>query len=122
VHKCVIFAVGDDELEEGVDRLAIVIERQISYFADGDGLEVFLYQFRDSPWGEVFRIMASDFNKDNPRTPFSMWTGVDESFRDLICAMTNFDPPKRITAREALEHKWFVTAREALEHKWFDGV
>lgn len=25
----------------------------------------------------------------------------------LISAMTNFDPEKRITAHEALNHKWF---------------
>lgn len=30
----VIFAIGDDELEERVDRPAVVIEHQISYFAD----------------------------------------------------------------------------------------
>jgi hypothetical protein len=27
VHERVIFAVGEDELEEGVDRLAVVLER-----------------------------------------------------------------------------------------------
>ena len=35
------------------------------------------------------------------------WKGVDDDFKSLICAMTRFDPGKRITARQALEHKWF---------------
>ncbi|KAF4219226.1 hypothetical protein CNMCM6805_006963 [Aspergillus fumigatiaffinis] len=38
LHKRVIFAIGEEELDEGVDPLAIVLERQISYFVDEDGL------------------------------------------------------------------------------------
>lgn len=47
------------------------------------------------------------FNKDNLRRLFSLWKGVNEDFKNLIYAITNFDPEKRITAREALVHKWF---------------
>ncbi|KAK2766244.1 hypothetical protein FQN54_007761 [Arachnomyces sp. PD_36] len=108
MHKRVIFAVGEEELDEGVDRLAIVIERQISYFADEDGLGEFLKQLgSDNPWVQVFEVTRDGFNKDNPRKPFSLWKGVDDDFKSLVCAMTNFDPEKRITAREALAHKWF---------------
>ncbi|PCH07847.1 Hypothetical protein PENO1_010320 [Penicillium occitanis (nom. inval.)] len=40
--------------------------------------------------------------------PFSDWPNVtDEKFKDLIRSMTNLDPRKRVTAREALEHPWF---------------
>ncbi|OOF93083.1 hypothetical protein ASPCADRAFT_8030 [Aspergillus carbonarius ITEM 5010] len=108
MHKRVIFAVGDDELEEGVDPLAVVVERQVSYFADEDGLKGLLEYLRDNPWVQVFEVIRDGFNKDNPRRPFSLWSGVDNDFKHLICAMTNFDPRKRITAREALAHKWFA--------------
>ncbi|PTU22458.1 hypothetical protein P175DRAFT_0430559 [Aspergillus ochraceoroseus IBT 24754] len=109
MHRRVIFAVGDDELEEGaVDPLAVVIERQISYFADEDGLKGFLKYLGDNPWVHVFEIVRDGFNKENPRRPFSLWSGVDNDFKHLICAMTNFDPEKRITAREALAHEWFA--------------
>lgn len=108
MHERVIFAVGKEELEEGVDPLSIVIERQISYFADADEITAFLsYLGDDNPWGQVFKIIRDGFNEQNPRRPFSLWKGADEDFKSLIRAMTNFDPAKRITAREALAHKWF---------------
>ncbi|KAL2815320.1 kinase-like domain-containing protein, partial [Aspergillus granulosus] len=85
-----------------------VIERQMSYFADKDGLRGFLnYLGRDHPFVPIIELAREGFNVDRPRQPFSRWEGVDEDFRDLILAMTNFDPSKRITARQALGHKWF---------------
>ncbi|GCB26354.1 2-hydroxyacid dehydrogenase homolog [Aspergillus awamori] len=110
VHKRVIFAVSDDELDEGIDRLAIVIERQISYFADKDGFHGFLECLDDNPWADVFNITLNGFNQENPVRPFLLWKGVDDDFKSLICAMTNFDPRRRLTAREALAHKWFDDA------------
>lgn len=107
MHKLAIFAVGEEELDEGVERLAIVIECQLSYFADEDGLKGFLKLLGDSPWVDVFQVSWNGFSENNPRRPFSLWGGVDDDFKSLICAMTNFDPERRITAREALAHKWF---------------
>lgn len=108
MHKRIIFAVGEEELEEGVDPLSIVIERQISYFADADGITAFLKLLGDDNlWVQVFEIIRDGFNKENPRRPFSLWKSADEDFKSLVCAMTNFDPAKRITAREALAHRWF---------------
>ncbi|QSS60257.1 hypothetical protein I7I51_05054 [Histoplasma capsulatum] len=107
MHKRVIFAVGEEELDEGVDPLAIVIERQISYFADEDALNGFLKYLGDNPWIRVFEVIRDGFNKNNPRRPFFLWKGVDDDFKSFIRATTNFDPEKRITAHEALAHKWF---------------
>jgi hypothetical protein len=53
-----------------VDPLAIVIERQISYFADKDGLNGFLKYLGDNHWVRVFEVIRDGFNKDNPRKPF----------------------------------------------------
>jgi serine/threonine protein kinase len=36
-----------------------------------------------------------------------LWKGIDEDLRDLITGLTKFDPAQRLTANEALEHKWF---------------
>ncbi|KAL9119080.1 MAG: hypothetical protein Q9187_004366 [Circinaria calcarea] len=107
VFQRVIFAVGDEELAEGEDRLSHVLERQISYFAEEDGLNGLLKHLGDSPWCEVFGILLDDFNETNPRTPFSLWKDVDSDFKDLISGLTNFDPAKRLTAHEALAHRWF---------------
>lgn len=107
MDKCVIFDVEEEELDEGVEPLAVVIERQLSYFADIDGLSGFLHYLGDNPWVPIFEVTWDGFNKDNPRTPCSLWGDIDEDFKNLLCAMTNFDPDKRITAREALAHKWF---------------
>ncbi|KAJ6179650.1 hypothetical protein N7519_010111 [Penicillium mononematosum] len=67
VHKRIIFAVREDELEEGMDPLAIVIERQVSYFADEDGLSESLKHLgNDNPWGSRFR---SDSGRIQPGDP-----------------------------------------------------
>ena len=108
--KRVIFAVGDEELEEDIEPLSMVLERQISYFADEAGLDAFLKHLGDNPWSEVLRFLRDGFDSTNTRTPFSLWKVIETCFRDLICGLTNFDPAKRLTAREALKHKWFADA------------
>ncbi|PYI06709.1 kinase-like protein [Aspergillus sclerotiicarbonarius CBS 121057] len=107
LYKHVILAVREEELDEGIHRLAIVIERQISYFADEEGFNGFLNYLGDNPWVPIFKVTRNGFNQENPRKPFALWKGIDQDFRSLICAMTNFDPKRRITAHEALAHKWF---------------
>lgn len=105
--KKVIFAVSEEELGEGEEKLAVVLERQISYFADLDGLNGLLKHLGESPWCEIFKVIRDGFNKDNPRKPVSLWTGIDADFKDLIGGLTNFDPAKSLTAHEALAHRWF---------------
>ncbi|EFE35187.1 uncharacterized protein ARB_06144 [Trichophyton benhamiae CBS 112371] len=107
VHKRVIFAVGEEELEERINPLSIIIERQISYFANEDGINGLVKYLGDSPWVHIFQVIRDGFNSDNPRRPFALWKDVDEDFKSLICGMTNLDPERRITADEALAHKWF---------------
>jgi serine/threonine protein kinase len=107
VHKRIVFSVDESELAEGEEILAHVFEKQISYFADAEGIQAFLELIRESRWVEVFRVIRDGFNKENPRRPFALWAGVDPGLQDLVCRMTNFDPAKRITAREALAHEWF---------------
>ena len=79
----------------------------MSYFADPDGLDALLKHLGDSPWCEIFRVTRDGFSKSNPRKPFSLWRNVDADFKDLISGLTNFDPAKRLTAHEALAHRWF---------------
>lgn len=105
--KRVIFAVGDDEVGEGEVPLAYVLERQISYFADAEGMAAFLHHLGDSPWREIFEVLRDGFGPENPRRPFCLWMGVDADFKDLVAGMTDFNPYKRWTAREALGHRWF---------------
>ncbi|MCJ1266416.1 hypothetical protein MMC22_006301 [Lobaria immixta] len=107
VLRQVIFAVSDEELGEGEEKLAVVLERQISYFGDQDGVNVLLSHLGDSPWCEVLKILCGGFDNTNLRRPFYLWEGVDADFKDLIAGLTNFDPAKRLTAHEALEHIWF---------------
>ncbi len=107
VLKRVIFAVAEEELGEGEELLSVVLERQISYFADKDALNALIAHLGDSPWCEVFKILGEGFNKTNPRKPFYLWQNVDGDFKDLIGGLTNFDPTKRLTAHEALAHRWF---------------
>ncbi|KAL9094719.1 MAG: hypothetical protein Q9165_002989 [Trypethelium subeluteriae] len=102
--KRVIFAVADEKLKEGEDKLAIVLERQLSYFSDLESLGGLLQYLGDSPWTQIFTVIAEGFNKELPREPFALWKDIEPEFKDLIGKMTNIDPKGRITAHEALSH------------------
>lgn len=92
-----------------MEPLAVILERQISYFADADGLDALLKHLgKENPWCEILQVIRDGFNKSNPRKPFSLWRGVDADFKDLICGLTNFDPAKRLSAHDALAHRWFA--------------
>ena len=110
VTKRLIFAVDKDEIEEGSDVLAVILQRQFSYFAEEDGFNGLLKHLGDSHWCENFRVIRDSFDETHPLMPVSMWKGhnIDADFRDLIGGLTNFDPAKRITAHEALAHRWFA--------------
>ncbi|KAF1950066.1 kinase-like protein [Byssothecium circinans] len=94
--KRVIFAVADEELKEGEVKLAIVLERQLSYFSDAES------------FARIFTVIAEGFNKEFPRAPFALWEDIDPEFKDLVGKMTTIDPKRRITAQEALAHRWLA--------------
>lgn len=108
----VIFAVDEAELPEGVEPLAVVVEKQVSYFAEEDSMTDFLrYIGEDNPWHEIFLVTKNGFGKEQPREPFELWYGPgmnDKDFKDLIRGLTHFNPDKRLTAKQALAHKWFA--------------
>lgn len=92
-----------------------ILERQISHFAEKEDIDDFLeYLGRGHPWRQSFNRITESFSEDNPRRPFALWKSdvLDADFKDLIRKMTHFDPRKRITAREALDHPWFKDAAE----------
>ncbi|KAL3440890.1 kinase-like domain-containing protein [Aspergillus insuetus] len=49
--------------KRGVDKPAVVIELQISYFADEEGLNGFLKHLGDNPWFQVFEVTRDEFNQ-----------------------------------------------------------
>lgn len=106
-----------EELDKDEEVLSIVLERQLSYFGDPEafnGILQYLYDGNpENPWIEIFQAAQSSFNAEYPREPFSLWQdeSTDEDFRGLIVKMANFNPERRITAREALEHKWFMDVK-----------
>jgi serine/threonine protein kinase len=109
ITKRVIFAVAEEELEGGkVEVLSIILDRQISYLADLEGLDGLFEHLGDNPWAKVFEIILGGFSEEHPRRPFALWGDVEADFKDLVARLTNFDPKKRITAHEALAHKWFA--------------
>ena len=108
ILKRLIFAVDKEELANGIEPLAVVLEHQISYFADGKGLDALMMHLGDSPWRQIFSAVLDGFDAANPRKPFSLWKNVDADFKDLIGGLMNFDPAQRLTAHEALAHRWFA--------------
>jgi serine/threonine protein kinase len=106
--KRVILAVDEEKVPEGKEVLDIVLERQLSYFSTLEGIEGLIRYLDDSPWAQLISVIAADFNEENPRRPFEMWQDIDADFKDLITQMMNVDPTRRLTANEALSHKWFA--------------
>ncbi|KAF2010426.1 kinase-like protein [Aaosphaeria arxii CBS 175.79] len=100
----IIFLVSDEELK-GNDAWWHILRRHISFLGDEDGFVGLLdYIGQENPFFERLIALAGDFNVEKPRKPFAFWRYVDEGFRDLIAVMTNLNPAKRITARQAMEH------------------
>ena len=102
-----VFEVSDDQLK--ADSLwQYVLRRHISYFADEDGLNGYLQHIgKDNPFFERIVVISQDFPPGDRRQPFSHWDYVEPDLRDLIGKMTNLDPTRRVSARDALEHRWF---------------
>jgi len=74
----------------------------------GCGVIIFIILSGTTPFhadnnAELFeQIMSGDYSF-HPST----WEGVSEEAKDLVRQLLTVDPKKRITAREALKHKWF---------------
>lgn len=109
-----IFGPDDDfqkHLAQGVLPHLIRLQRQVSYFGDLEGfIGLWQYLGDDDASCEVLAMLWENrFEEYIPYKPFSEWPDVsDEAFKDLIRGLTNLDPRKRITARQALEHPWFA--------------
>ena len=103
----IIFCASDEELA-GDMAWWHVLRRHISYFGDEEGFHCLLSHVgQDDPFFERLVALAGDFDSERPRKPFKYWHYVDGEFQDLVGKMTNLDPKRRITAREALQHPWF---------------
>ncbi|KAI0206649.1 kinase-like domain-containing protein [Astrocystis sublimbata] len=111
LRSVIFLADGDRQIDPTID----ILTRQVSYFADWNNFDGFLkYLGRRHPWTNDFKRIADSFDEKNPRRPFALWKSnlLDDDFKDLIGKMTNFDPRKRITADQALEHPWFADVAE----------
>lgn len=110
----VIFGPDDDfKLHEsqGAFPAFIRLQRQVSYFGDQAGVDGLLRHISDDQVScQVLRMLWEDREEENiPYIPFFEWPDIsDVAFKDLIRALTCLDPSRRITAREALQHRWFL--------------
>ncbi|KAK4115574.1 kinase-like protein [Canariomyces notabilis] len=89
----------------------LILRRHLSFFAsEMEDFEGFIaYHGGDgNPFVGRLKDLLYTFSEEEPRLPFGRWQQVDPGFRDLICKMTCMDPLRRIAARQALEHPWFV--------------
>ena len=78
-------------------------------FEDEQGIDGLLEHLGDGLGSKLFRILLRGLDKANLcNNPFSRWEDIDAEFRDLVGGLMNFDPAKRLTAREALAHGWFA--------------
>lgn len=102
-----VFRVSDEEMNSA-DSWRYILGRHISYFADADNLSGFLEHIgQENPFYERLIDLTNSFGPENPMQPFHRWSYVEPELRDLVGKMTSLDPRKRITAKDALEHRWF---------------
>ena len=76
------------------DRVGTVIFRQMSYFADEDGIDGLLqYLGEDNPMREVFEAIE-DACRDVDKEPFASWqlSGLDDDFKIFVMRLTKLSP------------------------------
>ncbi len=97
--KQVIFAVEEEDLGGGEEPLAVILERQIFYFADKEGLNAFLKYLGNSKWCEVLQVLRDGLSKTNPRKSVSLWNEIDKDLKDLVASLTKFNPAQTLTVK-----------------------
>lgn len=108
----VIFGPDDDfhkHEAQGALPALIRLQRQVSYFGDQEGVDGLLKHIADDDTScQVLRMLWGDRAEEHiPYRPFSQWPDIgDAVFKDFIQGLTNLDPKKRLSARQALEHPW----------------
>jgi ribulose-phosphate 3-epimerase len=106
----ILFRIDTEGLSEA-EKERLTVKRLLSHFGDGPGLVGLLEHLDDesASWRDLVLVLVvvNEFTTNDPRKPYSMWSNVDECFRDVITKMMSLDPARRLTAREALEHPWF---------------
>ncbi|KAI4922556.1 hypothetical protein J4E90_000987 [Alternaria incomplexa] len=108
VTKEAVLAVDPKKATEDNPIEAIVVRRQVSYFSDLEDMEGLITYLEDSPWIGYLNFVMANFSEDYPRRPLCLWSDLDEDLKDLLTKMMSMDPKRRITASEALAHKWFA--------------
>ena len=67
----VVLFVDESEMVETDEKLAYVIHKQLSFFADPEGFAGFLrYIGQENDWHEIFTVIKSGFSEEEPREPF----------------------------------------------------
>lgn len=122
--KCIYAVLGrvifgpDEDMRKYTDQGALAsmarLQRQVSYFGDRDGINGLLTHVGDDELSLQLLSNAYDGKDDDDLgyKHFSTWPEVkDDSFKYLVLSMMNLDPKMRITAKQALEHPWFISVK-----------
>lgn len=106
----IVFYVSDNEINSG-DSWRYILASHISYFTDKNSLNKLLKHIgEENPFYKHLIYLANSFGHRNPRQSSQRWSYIEPELRDLVGKITYLDQTKRITAREALPHRWFSEA------------
>ncbi|KAL6902173.1 hypothetical protein ACP4OV_005049 [Aristida adscensionis] len=57
--------------------------------------------------------LRDEIDAVGPQKAFDDWTDLSPAGRDLLAGLLSFNPGERLTAAEALKHRWFTEKAEA---------
>ena len=107
---------------------AELVNRQALFPGDSEIDQLFrIFKCMGTPTEKTWRGVSrlSDYKTQFPKwdaTPLQSLVNLDSDGLDLLSKMLTYDPTKRITARDALRHKWFADLNEYVRIKEVGGV
>ena len=86
----------------------IRLQRAVSYFGTSESIEGLIRHLDENELNSQILKMLWEDREANylPYQHFTTWD-VHDDFKDLVLRLMDLDPKKRLTALQALEHRWF---------------
>ena len=108
IYQSEVFEAYECVLDGGEPYALRILAKQMAFLTDEGQFYAFLHHIGKSPWAQqLVDIVGAGVISTDPDYHIDVWGDMDDDFKDLVKKLTAFDPSRRISAKEALEHPWF---------------